>query len=288
MILIIGFAIGGEPKSADDPVKEIVDFYVDNKDSVMIGAILGAVAGTLPDLLRRLPAQGVAGGRRARAETLSLISFVGLVIVAVGVAIDATISFALAEAADDIDPVAVQTLQALWDNDFIPIQLGVLAFIWATGISVIRTGALPKWLGWVLILFGMVGVHPDRIRRCCGSAIWILVVSIMLTLRARSGTVGPGPGRVAELKGRRARQRPRAAPRFTALPFKGAPASIPSERCPSGLRSSLGKRVGGLIPASWVRIPPSPLPAGRRCRGRRSGQSVSYNSADGLERLPRR
>ncbi len=41
LVGIVGFAIGGEPKSADDPVKEIVDFYVDNKDSVQIGAFLG-------------------------------------------------------------------------------------------------------------------------------------------------------------------------------------------------------------------------------------------------------
>src|SRR6266511_1150331 len=190
VIAIIGFAISGEPKSADDPVEEIVDFYVDNKDSVEIGAILAAVAGTFliffGGYLRKV--LRAAGGE---GETLSLISFVGLVLVALGIAIDATISFALAEAADDIDPIAVQALQALWDNDFIPIQLGVLAFVWATGISVIRSGALPRWLGWVLILFGIVGVTPIGFAAAAGSAIWILGVSILLAMRARSGPSAP-------------------------------------------------------------------------------------------------
>lgn len=183
---IIGFLISGEPKSADEPVKEIVDFYVDKKDSVQISAIAGVVAGLfliffgayLRKVLR------AAGGE---GETLSLVSFIGLVLVALGFAIDGTILFALAEAAEDIDPVAVQSLQALWDNDFLPIMLGVLAFLWATGISVIRSGALPKWLGWVMILLGIVGVTPIGFVAAIGSAILVLVLSILLSLRARSG-----------------------------------------------------------------------------------------------------
>ena len=183
---IIGFSISGEPKSADEPVKEIVDFYVDKKDSVQISAIAGVVAGLfliffgayLRKVLR------AAGGE---GETLSLVSFIGLVLVALGFAIDGTILFALAEAAEDIDPVAVQSLQALWDNDFLPIMLGVLAFLWATGISVIRSGALPKWLGWVMILLGIVGVTPIGFVAAIGSAILVLVLSILLSLRARSG-----------------------------------------------------------------------------------------------------
>jgi len=183
---IISFLISGEPKSADDPVKEIVNFYVDKKDSVQISAIAGVVAGLfliffgayLRKVLR------AAGGE---GETLSLVSFIGLVLVALGIAIDGTILFALAEAAEDIDPVAVQSLQALWDNDFLPIMLGVLAFLWATGISVIRSGVLPKWLGWVMILLGIVGVTPIGFVAAIGSAILVLVLSILLSLRARSG-----------------------------------------------------------------------------------------------------
>lgn len=182
---IIAFAIGGEPESADEPVSEIVDFYVDNEDSVQIGAILGVVAGLLliffgAHLRKVLRA---AGGED---ESLSLVAFVGLVLVALGFAIDGTISFALAEAAGDIDPVAVQSLQALWDNDFLPITLGVLAFLWATGISVIRTGVLPRWLGWVMLLLGIISVTPIGFVSALGAAILVLVFSILLSLRARS------------------------------------------------------------------------------------------------------
>jgi hypothetical protein len=187
---IIGFFVGGEPKSADEPAREVVDFYVDNKDSVQLGAILAAVAGLLliffaAQLRSVLHAAGGPG------ESLSLVSFVGLAIVATGFAIDATISFSLAEAADDIDPTAAQALQALWDNDFIPMILGVMAFLWATGISVIRTGVLPKWLGWVMIVLGIIGATPVGFVSAIGAALLVLVLSIMLSLRARKAVPPP-------------------------------------------------------------------------------------------------
>ena len=187
LVGIIGFLIGGEPKSADDPTREIVNYYVDNKDSVEIGAFAGVLAGLLliffGAYLRKV-LRAAAG----EDEILSLVAFVGFVVVAIGFAIDGTISIALAEAADDIDPVAVQALQALWDNDFVPLVLGVLAFLWATGLSVIRTGVLPKWLGWVMILLGIVGLTPIGFVSAAGSAILVLVLSILLSVRARSAS----------------------------------------------------------------------------------------------------
>ena len=182
---IVSFIIGGEPKSADEPVGEIVDFYVDNKDSVQVGAIVGAIAGLLLIFFAAYLRQ-VLRAAAGEGEILSLVAFVGLVLVALGFAIDGTISFALAEAADDVEPVAVQALQALWDNDFIPIMLGVLAFLWGTGISVIRSGVLPKWLGWVMVLLGIVGVTPIGFAAAIGAAILVLAFSILFAVRARS------------------------------------------------------------------------------------------------------
>jgi len=182
---IVSFIVGGEPKSADEPVREIVNFYVDNKDSVEAGAFIGVAATVLlvffGAYLRRFLRAGAGEG-----EMLSLISFVGIAIVAVGFAIDTTILIALSEAADDINPIAVQSLQALWDNDFVPLALGVLLFLWGTGLSVIRSGVLPKWLGWVMLVLGVLGLTPIGFVSAIGTAILVLVLSILLSVRARS------------------------------------------------------------------------------------------------------
>ena len=188
---IVSFIVGGEPKSADQPVRDVVKFYVDNKDSVEVGAFIGVGATVLlvffGGYLRRLLRAAAGEG-----EMLSLVAFVGVVIVAIGFAIDTTILIALSEAADDINPIAVQSLQALWDNDFIPILLGVLLFLWGTGLSVIRTGVLPKWLGWVMIVLGVVGVTPIGFASVIGAAILVLVLSILLSIRARRPAAATG------------------------------------------------------------------------------------------------
>jgi hypothetical protein len=185
VLAIIGFIVGGEPKDASHPAGEIVDWYVDNKDSVEVGAFIGVAATVLlvffGAYLRNV-LRAAAGG----TDMLSLVSFIGVVVVAVGFAIDATISIALAERADDIDPIAVQSLQALWDNDFVPIALGILLFLWATGIAVIRTRALPKWIGWIMIVLGVVALTPIGFASFIGTAALILVISILLAARARS------------------------------------------------------------------------------------------------------
>jgi hypothetical protein len=188
---IVSFIVGGEPKSADDPVREVVAFYVDNKDSVEVGAFIGVAATVLlvffGAYLRRFLRAGAGEG-----EMLSLVSFIGIVIVAVGFAIDATILIALSEAADDINPIAVQSLQALWDNDFVPLALGVLLFLWGTGLSVIRSGVLPKWLGWVMIVLGVLGVTPLGFVSAIGAAILVLALSILLSVRARAAAAATG------------------------------------------------------------------------------------------------
>jgi hypothetical protein len=117
---------------------------------------------------------------------LSAVAFAGAVIVAVGAAIDGTIAFAIAEAADDIEPSSVQALQALWDNDFLPIALGGALFMLASGLSIVRHGALPKWLGWAAIVIFVAGfAGPAGFVAFPLSGIWVLVVSILLSVRAR-------------------------------------------------------------------------------------------------------
>lgn len=189
VVLIVGAVIAGEPPDADSDAQEIVDHYVDNKDSVQVGAALAAIAasllvffaGSLRAVLRA--AEGPGG-------VLSAVAFAGAIVVAVGAAFDSTLSFAIAEAADDVDPLAVQALQALWDWDFMPIALGTQLLLLAAGLSVLRHGALPKWLGWVAIVFGVIAITPIGFVGALGAAVWIVVVSILLTLRFRAE---PGP-----------------------------------------------------------------------------------------------
>ena len=89
-------------------------------------------------------------------------------------------------------PTAAQALQALWDNDFLPLALGTVVMLSASGISIVRHGALPVWLGWIAIVLAVIGVTPIGFAAFLGSAVWILIVSVMLSMRARAAQPPPG------------------------------------------------------------------------------------------------
>lgn len=193
VVAIVGFIVGGEPPGSDEPVQEIVDHYVDNEDSVMIGAILVGIAATLLVFFAGT-LRGVLRAAEGPGGVLSAVAFAGAIILAVGATIDGTISFALADRANDIDPTAVQALQALWDNDFLPLAVGTQVFLLAAGLSVVRHGAVPRWFGWVAIVFALVAVTPIGFFGFFGGALWIAAVSVLLTLRLRRETPGPPLG----------------------------------------------------------------------------------------------
>ena len=192
VLVIVGGAIQGEPPEVDKGVQAIVDHYRDDKDSIMIGTLVIAwglvawlfFAGVLRRVLRAAEGDG---------HTLSLVAFGGAVILATGGAIDGMISFALAETAEDIEPAGVQALAALWENDFLPFILGVGTFMLATGLSIVRHGALPKWLGFAAIVLGVVAVTPIGFVAFLAGGLWIIAASVILTLRARAAGSPPSP-----------------------------------------------------------------------------------------------
>ena len=186
LLLILGFIVGGEPPDADEPVQEIVDFYVDDKDSIEAGVFILALGVVFfiffANYLRTL----------FRETSVSATILVGAAIFAVGGAIDGTILIALAEAADDIEPESVQTLQALWDNDFLPLAVGITVFLVSLGLSILRTpGVLPRWLGWVILVLALVSVTPAGFIAFPGTGLLIIVLSVWLAVRARGAASPP-------------------------------------------------------------------------------------------------
>lgn len=192
VLLIVSFIVGGEPPDDLKNAQEIVDFYVDDKDRVMLGVLLEGIAASLfvffgAYLWRVL--QDAHPGR----SMLPTAAFGGVVIFAAGIAIDGTINFALAETAEDIDPSSVQALAALWQNDFVPGAVGLQIFFLALGLSALRTGAIPKWIGWIAILLALIAVTPIGFATFIGGGLLVILLSVVLTMRARRA-VGPGEG----------------------------------------------------------------------------------------------
>ncbi|CAN5530394.1 hypothetical protein BH20ACT15_BH20ACT15_07930 [soil metagenome] len=187
VLLIVSFVIIGEepPGVGDDSAAQIVDFYSDKHDSVIAGAVIQTIAAAFfvffgATLFKVMRAAG--------AEASAMVGFAGTAIFAVGVALDGTVSFALAEAADDVDPVAMQTLAAFFENDFLPFSLGLFVFLMGLGVAIIRHGVFPKWMGWVAAVASLTAVSPAFPVAGVVGLLAVLITSIMLAMRERSGT----------------------------------------------------------------------------------------------------
>jgi hypothetical protein len=188
VLLVVSFIVSGEPKSADDGPDEIAEWYLDNKDSAQVGAFIGIVA-AVPLIFFGAYLRKVLEPAGALLSTLPLI---GVAIIGVGAAIDNMLLFGAAEAANDITGEQLQTIQAIWDNDFFPLLLGIMVFLWSVGIAVLRSDVLPKWMGWFALVFAVIALAgPLGFISFPGALLWVIIAGILLTMRARSTPARP-------------------------------------------------------------------------------------------------
>jgi hypothetical protein len=99
---------------------------------------------------------------------------------------------------NDIDASGASTLHHLSDALFIAAEYALPVLFFASAILALRYAALPKWLGWVSILIGVVLlIGPiGWAAFIFATPIWTLIVSVLLYSRAeRPARLGaPAPG----------------------------------------------------------------------------------------------
>jgi hypothetical protein len=186
VLVIAAFLVSGETPATDDSPREIVDFYLDNDDSQAAGSAvlaLGCVAlifflGTLRRALRA--AAGDDGG-------LSTVVLLGGVVLAVGASIFAGIGFTLGDAADELPPSAILTLNALNSDMFFTVAVGTAVFNLALALAVLRHGGLPRPLGWVALVIGIAGLTPLGFFSFLATGIVIVWASVALMMKPDTG-----------------------------------------------------------------------------------------------------
>ena len=148
--------------------------------------------GNLWSVLRR--AEGGSGWLSATAFGAGLMS------VTIKVASAAPLLAARYRAGDGLDPQLARTLQDINDASFYLSFFPLAILLAAFAIVVIRSGAFPKWLGWIAAAFGLAFI----IGGMAGSAelhsewaglpmilftFWVIAASVVLIRRA--GAIHP-------------------------------------------------------------------------------------------------
>jgi hypothetical protein len=176
---IVSFIIEGEPPGADEGPREIVEFYTDHEGQTIFAAIVASLAAVALIFFAATVRRALRRGEQD-VGLLSVAAFGGGIVAATGIATDSALRFALAEAADEIDPVALQSLHAFWEGFFFPMVVGIATLILAVGLAALRTRVIPVWLAWIGFLIAVVFFTPAGFVAFLVSALWIIVVSVFL------------------------------------------------------------------------------------------------------------
>jgi hypothetical protein len=187
VLTFVSLVIAGEPPDSDASAEEAVEFWVDNDTAVMVGTVveaLGAVALIFfaASLRRSLHRGDAATG------LLSTAAFGGGIVAAAGIGVDATLRFAAADLAGDVDPTVIQTLNGLWGNFFFPMVIGLATLILATSLAALQTHVIPLWLAIVGLVIAVAMFTPAGLVAFLVGGLWVIVLSVMLWRRESTAT----------------------------------------------------------------------------------------------------
>jgi hypothetical protein len=177
-LLVVTFFLTPSAPSQHDTGVQVIAHYRDHHSAIMLGNFCGALAviffvffaGSLRSFIR-----GHEGG-----EGLSAVALAGAVLLGTGGAIFSSLEWALAETRNSLTPAAAEAINVLSNNFFWPFEAGLVIFSIAIGLAILRTAALPKWLGWVMVVVGIVGVTPLGFFGFFAVMIWSVIVAVLV------------------------------------------------------------------------------------------------------------
>jgi hypothetical protein len=156
---LAAFLIPGDTPDLDAPLSEVASFYIDHDSNMMIsGGLLGLAA-----FFFLVFSNAFAGAlRKAEGETggASALSYAGGIVLGVGLAVFGAINFCLGDVPDKISPEALQVFHVMNEDFFLPFAVGLVTYMVGTGAAIVKTGLLPKWIGWTAIVVAILGLTP--------------------------------------------------------------------------------------------------------------------------------
>jgi hypothetical protein len=182
VLLVFTFILTWNTPGVHDSGLKVISYYKDHNGKELLGNFLGAIGvafflffvASLRSYLRQFPG----------AEGPSAMALAGATLLGVGGAIFTSLGFALADARNSISPPAAEALNVLSNDFFWPFTLGVAVFGIGIGIAIVNSGALPKWLGWVAFVLGVIAFTPLGFFSFIVFLPWSAVVGVMVYMRA--------------------------------------------------------------------------------------------------------
>jgi hypothetical protein len=159
ILVLVGLLVTGDTPGAGASTAEVKSFYASHDGRMLASGVLLTLGGLLflvfvaafRSYLRRYEGEG---------DGISAYAYAGGILVVAGLAVFGSISFALGDVPDKADPAALQTLNVMSQNFFPLFATGMLAFLVGSSVAVLRTRALPRWIGWATGTGAIFAITP--------------------------------------------------------------------------------------------------------------------------------
>jgi hypothetical protein len=180
LVVVAFIPLGGNTPGLKKTPAEIAEFYGKHHSKESAAAFVLAIGAAFLALF----VASVWPLIRDEGRVWSSLFFGGGMVAVAGFLVGAAIHLALADGAGHgIDPVALQALNALDNDDFLPFGIGIaIMLLGAAGAMIPRTGAL-KWFGWIGLILALASFTPAGFVGFLGAGIWIIAASIVLYMR---------------------------------------------------------------------------------------------------------
>lgn len=191
IIFVVLFFSPTSPNS-DSPVAEMVLFWTKHKNAQIAIALFAGLAAVLliwfGASVRRAIWRAEGGDGR-----LATLTFAGHFLAALGILLFSGFTYAAAETVGKTSPATTETLTVLNNEFFLPLVAGVFILFAAAGVSILRFGVLPAWLGWVCLLFALNALTPFGWISFLATALWAGLVGVLLFMKSRAESpLAPG------------------------------------------------------------------------------------------------
>lgn len=186
-LTVAGFLLFGDTPAYDAPGREVGAYYDDHQARLGVSLYLLVLASVLFVFFAAHLARLVRGVPPA-GEWLHRVVLVGGALIAVGFLVGAALTLALLDLADKSSATgpALQALNAINEDFFIPFVAGMGLMLLATGLATVRATAspLPRWLSWAAVALGVLVFIPwVGFVAFILAGVWVAVVSVLLARR---------------------------------------------------------------------------------------------------------
>ena len=190
------FFLSGSTPGEKASAQKVMDYYNSHNGRSMTDALLSPVLVALGVIyFVYLRARARAAGAKSDVGPTTMLA--GAVIWAMGGLIGSVTELTVTSASYHHQAQIAQTANVLSNNSWIPFIAGAATMLIGAGVTVLQSSLLPKWMGYVAIVAGVISLAgPGGFLGFFVAPLFVLASAVMMLMRPESIDLNGGTATV--------------------------------------------------------------------------------------------